>query len=33
VTLLTDRAEMSEDRGQALEAAYRLRDELEEEVG
>jgi len=32
VTLLTDRAELSEDRGQALEVAYRLRDELEEEV-
>ena len=32
VTLLTDRAQVSEDRGQALEAAYRLRDELEEDV-
>lgn len=32
VTLLTDRAQLSEDRGQALEAAYRLRDELEEEI-
>jgi F-type H+-transporting ATPase subunit epsilon len=32
VTLLTDRAQLSEDRREALEAAYRLRDELEEEI-